>query len=65
MNWLIPLYYNKTEYKNVKCSHCGIKIIFNPNIKSRNDRIKPINLDNSLHNCYEFNQKGVLGYDNK
>jgi len=41
MNWLISPYYNYTEYKNVKCRHDGTKIIFNPNIKSRNDQIKP------------------------
>ena len=57
MNWLIPSYYNNIEYKNVKCSYCGFKIIFNPNIKSRDDQINPLNLDNSPHNCYEFNQK--------
>ena len=65
MNWLIPLYYNNTEYKNVKCMYCGTKLIFNPNIKSRDDQIKPIHLDNYPHNCYEFNQKGVLDYDSK
>jgi hypothetical protein len=55
MNWIIPSYYNNIEYKNVKCIHCGIEIILNGNIKSNDGQIKPINLDNSPHNCYEFN----------
>ncbi len=57
MNWLILTYYNNTAYKNVKCKYCDTKIIFNPNIKSSDDQIKPINLDNSPHNCSELNQK--------
>lgn len=65
MNWIIPSYYNNTEYKNVKCRYCGIELILNRNIKSNNDQFKLVNLDNSLHNCYGFNQKGVLGYGNK
>jgi hypothetical protein len=65
MNWLISPYYNTIEYKNVKCRYCGTKIIFNQNIKSRNDHINPLNLDNSPHNCFEFNQKGGLSYGNK
>jgi hypothetical protein len=57
MNWLISPYYNSIEYKNVKCRYCGTKIIFNQNIKSRNDHINPLNLD--------INQKGGLSYGNK
>lgn len=57
MNWIIPSYYNNIEYKNVKCRHCGIEIILNRNIKSRDGQIKPVNLDHSPHNCYKFNQK--------
>lgn len=33
MNWILPTYYNNTEYKNVKCRYCGIEIILNLNIK--------------------------------
>ena len=65
MNWIIPTFYNNTEYKNVKCRYCGTEIIFNPNIKSRGDQIKPLNLDNTPHNCYELCQKRVLGYNGK
>jgi hypothetical protein len=54
MNWLIPSYHNNIKYKNVKCRYCGTEIFLNPNIKLRDDELKPINLDNSLHNCYEF-----------
>jgi hypothetical protein len=57
MNWLIPSYYDNTEYKNVKCRHCGIEVILNPKIKSENDRIKPVNLDHSSHNCCKLYQK--------
>ena len=57
MTWLIPSYYNNTEYKKVKCRHCGIEIILNPNIKSENDQIKPVNLDHSSHNCCKLTQK--------
>jgi hypothetical protein len=57
MNWIIPSYYNNTEYKNVKCRHCGIEIILNRNIKSRNGQINPVNLDHSLHNCCKLTQK--------
>ena len=57
MNWILPTYYNNTEYKNVKCRYCGIEIILNRNIKSKDGQIKPVNLDHSPHNCYKFNQK--------
>ena len=57
MNWLIPSYSNNTEYKKVKCRYCGTEIIFNQNIKSRDDQIQPVNLDHSLHNCCKLNQK--------
>jgi hypothetical protein len=53
MNWFIPTFYNNREYKNVKCRSCGTEIILNPNIKSRDDEIKPFNLDNSPHYCLE------------
>lgn len=65
MNWIIPPSYNNTEYKNVKCIYCGIKLIFNPNIKSSDDQIILVNLDHSPHNCYELTQKGFMGYDSK
>ena len=58
MNWLITKYYDNTNYKSVKCKFCGTEIILNRNIKSKNDKIKPINLDNSLHNCLKSDQKG-------
>jgi hypothetical protein len=54
MNWLIPNYYVNIEYKNVKCKYCSTIIIFNKNIKSKDGKIKPINLDNSPHNCNKF-----------
>jgi hypothetical protein len=54
MNWLIPNYNVNIEYKNVKCKYCGTIIIFNKNIKSKDGKIKPINLDNSPHNCNKF-----------
>ena len=61
MNWIIPTYYNSTEYKNVKCRYCGTEIILNQNIRSRDGKIKQFNLDNSPHNCWKLNQKGVVG----
>lgn len=57
MNWLIPTYYNNTEYKNVKCRYYGIEIILNRNIKSSDGQIKPVNLDHSPHNCCKLYQK--------
>ena len=65
MNWLITKYHDNTNYKNVKCKFCGTEIFFNRNIKSKDDRIKPINLDNSFHNCLKFNQKGDPLYEKK
>ena len=58
MNWLIPNYYVNIEYKNVKCKYCGTIIILNQNIRSKTGKIKPINLDNSLHYCDKLDQKG-------
>jgi hypothetical protein len=63
LNWILPKYYYNIDYKSVKCRNCGIEIILNRNIKSRDGQIKPVNLDQSPHNCYKLYQKGVLGYD--
>jgi hypothetical protein len=63
MNWMLPNYYCNIEYKSIKCGCCGNEIIVNPNIRSKNGKIKPVNLDNSPHNCWELNQKGGIGYD--
>lgn len=63
MNWLIPTYYNNTEYKNVKCRYCGTEITFNRNIKSENGQVKPLHLDHSPHNCYKLYKKRSFDYD--
>ena len=55
MNWLIPNYYININYKKVKCRYCGTEIFLNPNIQSKNGKIKPVNLDNSAHNCSKLN----------
>lgn len=57
MNWLIPTYYYNTEYKILKCINCGTEIIINQNITSKYGKIKPINLDHSVHKCHGFTQK--------
>ncbi len=59
MNWVIPTFYNNKEYIYVKCRSCGTEIILNPNIKSKDGELKPVNLDNSPHNCWNLDQTGV------
>ena len=56
MNSIIPSYFNNREYKNVKYPNCGTKIILNPNIRSKDNQIKLINLNRSLHFCQEPNK---------
>jgi hypothetical protein len=50
-------HYNK-DYNSdiIKCKHCGKEITFRKEIRGKNGRMKPLNLDLTPHFCSSFTQ---------